>query len=165
MPRCIVIAPRVAVLVAVLLAAACSAPQPSPAPDSASTGANPTTPTASATVDVAAGDRVFEIRTYTTLPGRLDALQARFRDHTMQIFEKHGMTNVGYWVPQDSARKDNTLIYIISHASRAQADKNWEAFGNDPEWQKVAAESEKDGKIIDKIESVYATATDYSPIK
>lgn len=164
MPRRFVIAPLVAVLFAALFAAACSAPQPSPASDSASAGATPT-PTASAPADVAAGDRVFEIRTYTTLPGRLDALQARFRDHTMQIFEKHGMTNVGYWVPQDSARKDNTLIYIISHASRAQADKNWEAFGNDPEWQKVAAESEKDGKIIDKIESVYATATDYSPIK
>ena len=151
-------------IITALFAAACSAPQSSPVSDSASAGATPT-PTASAPADVAAGDRVFEIRTYTTLPGRLDALQARFRDHTMQIFEKHGMTNVGYWVPQDSARKDNTLIYIISHASRAQADKNWEAFGNDPEWQKVAAESEKDGKIIDKIESVYATATDYSPIK
>ena len=164
MPRRFVIAPLVAVLFAALFAAACSAPQSSPASDSASAGATPT-PTASAPADVAAGDRVFEIRTYTTLPGRLDALQARFRDHTMQIFEKHGMTNVGYWVPQDSARKDNTLIYIISHASRAQADRNWEAFDKDPEWQKVAAESEKDGKIIDKIESVYATATDYSPIK
>ena len=109
--------------------------------------------------------RVFELRTYTAPEGKLGELHARFRDHTMQIFEKHGMTNVGYWVPQDSARKDNTLIYIISHASRAQADRNWEAFDKDPEWQKVAAESEKDGKIIDKIESVYATATDYSPIK
>ncbi|HPV73857.1 MAG TPA: NIPSNAP family protein [Gemmatimonadaceae bacterium] len=150
-------------IITALFAAACSAPQSSPVSDSAATTAS--TAASEASADVAAGDRVFEIRTYTTLPGRLDALQARFRDHTMQIFEKHGMTNVGYWVPQDSARKDNTLIYIISHASRAQADKNWEAFDKDPEWQKVAAESEKDGKIIDKIESVYATATDYSPIK
>lgn len=109
--------------------------------------------------------RVFEIRTYTTLPGRLDALNARFRNHTMRIFEKHGMTNIGYWVPQDAPRKDNTLIYIIAHASRAQADKNWAAFGKDPEWARVAAESEKSGEIVDKIESVYVNATDYSPIK
>ena len=109
--------------------------------------------------------RVFEIRTYTTLPGRLDALNARFRNHTMRIFEKHGMTNVGYWIPQDAPRKDNTLIYIIAHASRAQAVRNWEAFGKDPEWARVAAESEKDGKILEKIESVYVNATDYSPIK
>lgn len=109
--------------------------------------------------------RVFEIRTYTTRPGRLDALNARFRNHTLRIFEKHGMTNIGYWIPQDAPRKDNTLIYIIAHASRAQADKNWEAFGKDPEWTRVAAESEKDGKILEKIESVYVNATDYSPIK
>lgn len=109
--------------------------------------------------------RVFEIRTYTTLPGRLDALNARFRNHTMRIFEKHGMTNIGYWIPQDAPRKDNTLIYIIAHASRAQAVRNWEAFGKDPEWARVAAESEKSGKIVDKIESVFVDATDYSPIK
>lgn len=126
----------------------------------------------SAATDVAAAHspntqagRVFEIRTYTTLPGRLDALNARFRNHTMRIFEKHGMTNIGYWIPQDAPRKDNTLIYIIAHASRAQADKNWEAFGKDPEWTRVAAESEKDGKILEKIESVYVNATDYSPIQ
>ncbi len=112
-----------------------------------------------------AAPRVFEIRTYTTLPGRLDALNARFRNHTMRIFEKHGMTNVGYWTPEDAPRKDNTLIYIIAHASRDQAALNWKAFGADPEWQRVAAESEKDGKIVEKIESVFVDATDYSPIK
>lgn len=109
--------------------------------------------------------RVFEIRTYTTLPGRLGALNARFRNHTMRIFTKHGMTNIGYWIPQDAPRKDNTLIYIIAHASRAQADKNWAAFGEDPEWDRVEKASQKDGKIIEKIESVYVNATDYSPIK
>ena len=109
--------------------------------------------------------RVFEIRTYYTLPGRLEALQTRFRDHTRRIFEKHGMTNIGYWVPQDSPARENTLIYIISHASREQAKKNWAAFIADPEWKKVAEDSQKDGKIIEKIESVFMDATDYSPIR
>jgi hypothetical protein len=109
--------------------------------------------------------RVFEIRTYYTLPGRLDALNQRFRNHTMKLFEKHGMTNVGYWVPQDSPARDNTLIYVISHASREQAKANWAAFIADPEWQKVAEESQKDGKIIERIESVYMDATDYSPLR
>ena len=109
--------------------------------------------------------RVFEMRTYHTLPGRLEALQQRFRNHTLKIFEKHGMTNVGYWVPQDSPARENTLIYIISHASREQAKANWAAFLADPEWKKVAEDSQKDGKIIDRIESVFMDATDYSQIK
>ncbi|MEO7965843.1 MAG: NIPSNAP family protein [Gemmatimonadaceae bacterium] len=112
-----------------------------------------------------AADRVFEIRTYTTRPGRLDALNARFRNHTMRIFANHGMTSIGYWIPQDSARSRNTLVYVIAHASRAQADANWKAFGEDPEWNRVAAASEADGKIVEKIESVFALPTDYSPIK
>lgn len=109
--------------------------------------------------------RVFEIRTYHTLPGRLEALQKRFREHTLKMFEKHGMTNVGYWVPQDSPAKDSTLIYVISHASREAAKANWAAFVADPEWKKIAADSQVDGKIIDRIESVFMEATDYSPIK
>ena len=109
--------------------------------------------------------RVFEIRTYYTLPGRLDALHKRFREHTLRLFEKHGMTNVGYWVPQDSPARDNPLVYVISHASREQAKVNWAAFLADPLWQKVAADSQKDGKIIDRIESVFMDATDYSPLK
>jgi hypothetical protein len=107
--------------------------------------------------------KVFELRIYTTNDGKLDALQARFRDHTTRIFKKHHMTNVGYWVPQD---KPNTLIYIISHESREAAKANWDAFRADPEWQKVAKESEANGKILAKPpESVYMDATDYSPIK
>src|SRR5436309_6711139 len=85
--------------------------------------------------------RVYELRTYTTLPGRLPALHKRFADHTMKLFEKHGIKNEMYWTPLDDERKDNTLIYLISHDSREAADKSWKAFGNDPEWQKVAAES------------------------
>ncbi len=110
--------------------------------------------------------RVFEIRTYYTFPGRLDALHKRFREHTMKMFEKHGMTNVAYWTPQDSPAKDNTLIYVISHASREAAKKNWAGFSADPEWKAIAAASEADGgKIVQKVESVYMDATDFSPMK
>jgi hypothetical protein len=109
--------------------------------------------------------KVFEIRTYHTFPGRLDALHKRFRDHTMKIFEKHGMSNVGYWVPQDNPAHDATLIYVISHASREQAKANWASFIADPEWKKVSEDSQKDGKIVERIESVFVDATDYSPIK
>ena len=120
---------------------------------------------AAGAADAPAITRVFEIRTYYTLPGRLEALNKRFREHTMRIFEKHGMTNIGYWTPQDSPAKENTLIYVISHASREQAKANWAEFLADPEWQKVAEESQKDGKIVEKIESVFVDSTDYSPIR
>ncbi len=109
--------------------------------------------------------RVFEIRTYHTFPGRLDALHKRFRDHTRRVFEKHGMTNVGYWVPQDEPAHSDTLIYIISHASREQAKVNWAEFSADPEWKKISDDSQKDGKIVEKVESVFVDSTDYSPIK
>ena len=114
------------------------------------------------TVIHAQSKKVFELRTYTTNEGKLDALQARFRDHTTRIFKKHHMTNVGYWVPQE---KPNTLIYIISHASREAAKQNWDSFRADPEWQKVQKESEAAGKIVAKVEYVFMDATDYSPIK
>jgi hypothetical protein len=109
--------------------------------------------------------RVFEMRTYYTFPGRLDALHKRFRDHTRKMFEKHGMTNVGYWVPQDAPARENTLVYVISHASREQARANWAAFGADPEWKKIAEASQVDGKIVERVESVFMDATDYSPLK
>src|ERR1044072_6554233 len=81
--------------------------------------------------------RVFEIRTYYTFPGRLNALHQRFREHTLKMFEKHGMTNVAYWTPQDSPAHEDTLLYVISHASREAAKKNWAEFSADPEWQKI----------------------------
>jgi hypothetical protein len=115
--------------------------------------------------DAPPAPRVFEIRTYHTLPGRLDALHKRFREHTMKMFEKHGMTNVAYWTFEDSPAKENTLIYVISHASREQAKANWAAFSADPEWQKIAADSQVDGKIVERVESVFVDATDYSPLK
>jgi len=111
------------------------------------------------------GGTVFELRTYTAPEGKLPDLNKRFRDHTMRIFNKHGMTSVGYWVPQDAPNKDNTLVYIISHDSREAAKKNWADFQADPEWKKVAAESQVDGPIVSKVVSVFMDATDYSPIK
>ena len=109
--------------------------------------------------------KVFELRTYTAPEGKLPNLQARFRDHTIRIFNKHGMKSVGYWVPQDAPTKDNTLVYIISHDSREQARKNWADFQADPEWKKVSAESQVDGRIVSNVVSVFMDATDYSPIK
>lgn len=109
--------------------------------------------------------KVYELRTYTAPEGKLPELQARFKNHTLRIFEKHGMKNVGYWVPQDAPAKDNTLIYIISHDSRDAAKKSWAAFGADPEWKKVSAESQVNGRIVSGVVSVFMDATDYSPIK
>jgi hypothetical protein len=109
--------------------------------------------------------RVFEIRTYTAHEGKLDALHTRFRDHTMRLFEKHGLMSVGYWIPQDAPSSQNTLIYILAHPNREAAKKNWDAFRNDPEWQKARSESEANGPIVSKIESVFVRATDYSPMK
>jgi hypothetical protein len=110
-------------------------------------------------------ERVFELRTYTCFDGKLPDLLARFRNHTMRIFEKHGMTSIAYWVPQDAPNHENTLIYIIAHASREAAKKNWDEFRQDPEWQKVQKESEANGKIVSKVESVFMAPTDFSPMK
>lgn len=107
---------------------------------------------------------VYELRTYTTNEGKLDALNARFRDHTVKLFEKHGMESVGYWVPTDGEKSKNTLIYVLKHKSREAAAASFKAFGADPEWKKVAKESQMDGKILAKSpESVFMDTADYSP--
>lgn len=106
---------------------------------------------------------VYEMRTYTTNEGKLDDLHARFRDHTMKLFEKHGIKNVGYWVPTDEETSKNTLIYVIRHDSREAAKKSWQAFGKDNDWQTAYQASIADGRLVKKVESVYMDATDYSP--
>jgi NIPSNAP len=116
-------------------------------------------------VHAASGSRVFELRTYHTYPGKLEDLKTRFRDHTMKLFEKHGMTNVAYWTPADEPLKDKTLVYVISHESRAAAVTNWAAFRDDPEWKKVSAASEINGKIVEKVDSLFLDPTDFSPMK
>ena len=113
-----------------------------------------------------ASGKVYEMRTYTAAEGKFDAVNARFRDHTVKLFEKHGMKNVGYWTPSEGPLAGTTLIYILEHKSRDAAKASWAAFGADPEWQKARAASEVGGRILAKApESVFMTATDYSAIK
>ena len=110
-------------------------------------------------------ERVFEMRTYIAAPGKLDDLNARFRKYTNTLFKKHGMELVGYWTPTAEPAAKNTLIYILAYPSKDAADKAWKAFRDDPEWKKVVAETEANGKLVEKVESVYMKPTDYSPIK
>jgi hypothetical protein len=112
-----------------------------------------------------AQNRVYELRTYTCHDGKLEALKARFRDHTIAIFKRHGMESIGYWVPQDPEKSKNTLIYILAHPSLEAARKNWAAFQSDPEWVKARAESEAAGPIVQKVESVYMDPTEFSALK
>jgi len=123
---------------------------------------------AQAPPSTAKGGRVFEMRTYYANPGKLEALHARLRDHTTRIFEKHGMTNVGYWVPNDpqtGAATGNTLVYILGYPSLEARKKAWDDFGRDPEWIAARDASEKDGKLVEKVDSVFLSPTDYSKIK
>jgi spermidine/putrescine-binding protein len=108
---------------------------------------------------------IYELRTYTAADGKLDNVVARFRDHTVRIFQRHNMKSVGYWVPSEGPMAGTTLIYILEHPSREEAAKNWKEFSADPEWQKAKAESEVNGRIVAKAESVFMMATDYSAIK
>jgi hypothetical protein len=108
-------------------------------------------------------ERVFELRTYYAAPGKMDALHARFRDHTCKLFAKHGMTVIGFWNPIDQA--DKKLIYVLAFPSEEAAAKSWQTFRDDPDWKAAKEASEKDGKLVDKVESVYMKPADYSPLK
>jgi hypothetical protein len=108
--------------------------------------------------------RVYELRTYTCFEGKLPDLLKRFREHTIDIFNRHHMESVGYWIPQDE-RSKTTLIYILAHPSREEAKKNWAEFGADPEWKKVNADSNANGRIVQKTESVFMDPTDFSKLK
>lgn len=126
----------------------------------------PAPPTIAPSPSLAKDSRCFEIRTYIAAPGKLEELHARFRNHTMKLFKKHGMEVVGFWGPTDKEKgSENTLVYVMVFPSREARDKAWQAFRVDPEWQKARAESEKNGSLTEKVESVILMATDYSPIK
>ena len=116
-------------------------------------------------VHAQAGNRVFELRTYHTYDGKLDALLTRFRDHTIGLFNEHGMTSVGYWLPTDEPLKGKTLVYMLAFPSREAAAKDWAAFRSDPAWKKVAADSEANGKLVEKVDSLFLEPTDFSKIK
>jgi uncharacterized protein (DUF1330 family) len=126
----------------------------------------PAPPTVAPSPSLAKDSRCFEIRTYTAAPGKLEELHARFRNHTVKLFKKHGMEIVGFWGPTDKEKgSENTLVYVLAFPSREARDKAFRDFGADPEWQKARSESEKNGKLTEKVESVILMATDYSPIK
>jgi hypothetical protein len=110
-----------------------------------------------------AASGVFELRVYHAAAGKLPDLLARFRDHTVKLFDRHGMKSVAYWTPLDEPDKSNTLIYILHHSSREAATANWKAFQDDPEWKTVKDKSEANGKLVDKVDSTYMALTDFSP--
>jgi len=106
---------------------------------------------------------VYELRVYHATPGKLQDLLARFRDHTIKIFDRHGLKSVAYWTPIDEPQKSNTLVYILQHPSREEAAANWKSFQDDPEWKSVKEKSEANGKLTEKIDSTYLALTDFSP--
>jgi hypothetical protein len=115
--------------------------------------------------DAAPSAKIYEMRIYTTNPGKLEALHARFRDHTCKLFQKHGIELVGFWTPATGEEAQNTLIYIIAFPSVEAQKKAWKAFQDDPDWKKAKAESEKDGVLVKHVDSKFMKATDYSPIR
>ena len=117
-----------------------------------------------AAADQASPEKVYELRIYITNPGKLEALHARFRDHTCKLFQKHGMEVVGFWTPTQGADAKDRLYYIVAFPSVEAQKKAWRAFETDPDWRQAKAESEKDGVLVKKVISKNLTATDYSPI-
>ena len=106
--------------------------------------------------------KVYELRIYHAVPGKLESLVARFRDYTDKLFAKHGMKSLAYWTALDEPVKSSTFFYILEHPSREAASANWKAFQDDPEWKTVKAKSEEKGKLVEKIDSTFLTLTDFS---
>jgi hypothetical protein len=105
--------------------------------------------------------KIYEWRTYVTEPGRMPVLLDRFRNHTVELFVRHGMTSIGYWLTADDP---DTLVYLLSHEDPGAAAASWEAFRSDPEWHAVRAESEKDGPVVRSVTSAYLEPTDFSAL-
>jgi hypothetical protein len=112
-----------------------------------------------------ADTRVFELRTYYAAPGKMEALHARFRNHTCKLFQKHGMTLIGFWSPTIPAEAEKKMIYVLAFPSQEAAERSWKAFREDPAWKAAKAASEKNGVLVEKVESVFLKATDYSPLR
>jgi hypothetical protein len=111
-------------------------------------------------------ERVFELRTYYATPGKMEALNRRFREHTCRLFQKHGMTIVGFWMPYDPKEAEAKLVYLLAYPSKEAAEKSWNEFRDDPEWKAARAESERDGSLLARSpESLFLNPTDYSPLK
>ena len=138
-----------------------NAQNPTPAPPTVQSAT-----TQAPSPSLAKNSRCFELRTYYAAPGKLEELHARFRNHTLKLFKKHGMEVVGFWGPTDKEKgSENTLVYVLAFPSREARVKSWSAFRGDPDWQAAAKESEKNGKLTEKIDSVIMMATDYSPLR
>jgi hypothetical protein len=127
----------------------------------ASAWLSPRAKTSTSEAQAAAG--IYELRVYHVFPGKLPELLARFRDHTVKLFEQHGIESVAYWTPLDEPEKSQTLIYILRHPSREAAATNWKAFGDDPNWHSVRDKSEANGKLVEKVDSTFMALTDFSP--
>jgi len=108
--------------------------------------------------------KVYELRICHVVSGKLDSLVARFRDYTDKLFAKHGMKSVAYWTPLDEPVKSSTFFYILEHPSREAAAANWKALQDDLEWKTVKAKSEENGKLVEKIDSIFLTLTDFSTL-
>ena len=106
---------------------------------------------------------VYELRVYHAASGKLGDLLTRFREHTIKLFDRHGIKSVAYWLPLDEPEKSNTLIYILQHPSREAAAANWKSFQEDAEWKSVRDKSEANGKLVDKVDSTFLALTDFSP--
>jgi hypothetical protein len=106
---------------------------------------------------------IYELRVYTAMPGKLGAVQARFRDHTTKLFEKHGMKNIGYWTNAIGGKNDE-LVYILAYEDLAARQKAWAAFGADPEWVAARNASEVDGPIVHHVENRIMNPTNFSPL-
>jgi hypothetical protein len=110
-----------------------------------------------------AATSVYELRVYHAAPGKLTDLLSRFREHTIKLFDRHGMKSVAYWTPLEEPERSNTLIYILQHPSRDAAAANWKSFQDDPEWKSVKDKSEANGQLVEKVDSTYLALTDFSP--
>jgi hypothetical protein len=126
----------------------------------------PAAPTIAPSPSLAKDSRFYELRTYYAAPGKLEDLHARFRNHTIKLFKKHGINVVGFWGPTDKEKgSENTLIYLLSYASREARADAWKAFGADPAWQAARKKSEENGRLVEKVDYVFLMSTDYAPVK
>jgi hypothetical protein len=113
--------------------------------------------------EVEGSSGVYELRVYHAVPGKLGDLLARFRDHTIKIFDRHGIESIAYWTPLDEPEKNKTLIYILRHPSREAGENNWKSFRDVPEWKSVKEKSEANGALVEKVDSTFMALTDFSP--
>ena len=118
-----------------------------------------------ARADKKADTRFFELRIYHVAPGKMEALQTRFRQHTNKLFDRHGMTIIGFWTPDKPDEADKTLYYILAYPSKEAREKSWKAFREDPDWVAAKTASETDGPLVEKVEEIYLNPTEFSPIK